>query len=58
MADFENRGGAYFGYVSAGSAESRHLQAASPESQAAFFASLALMLATSARGVAANSVLV
>ena len=26
MADFENRSGAYFGYVSTGSAEIRHLQ--------------------------------
>ena len=28
MVDFENRNGAYFKYVSTGSAESRHLQAA------------------------------
>jgi len=27
MVDFENRSGAYIGYVSTGSAESRHLQA-------------------------------
>jgi hypothetical protein len=28
MEGFENRSGAYFSYVSTGSAESRHLQAA------------------------------
>jgi hypothetical protein len=27
MVDFENRNGAYFEYVSTGSAENRHLQA-------------------------------
>ncbi len=64
MVASENRSGAYLRYVSTGSAGSPpfagrpHLNIDTPGQAAFFFASLALIEATSARGVAANSVLV